>query len=244
MKIRIECNKCQLGGTPHPGTYNYRELSDKKLYKIKCDAGHESIVFIENHKFDILFESGILALLDGYSREAVSSISSSLERFYEFYLKVICLKHGVYYDKIIANWKKIASQSERQFGAYIFVYLLENKNTPKTLLDKFVEFRNKVIHKGYIPSDEEVVKYAKNVGEIISFEYLKLKNNTQDLYQYTIGIDGKESGVFEEENDEITSQYASTVLVRMIHHHQNKEYNFESDINRLKMERKSILSNK
>ena len=244
MKIRIECNKCQLEGTPHLKTYSYHELSDNGLYKICCDVGHESIVFIQNHKFDILFESGILALIDGYSREAVSSIASSLERFYEFYLKVICLKRGVYYDKIIASWKKIAPQSERQFGAYIFVYLLENKNCPKTLSDKFVKFRNKVIHKGYIPSDDEVIKYAKNVGEIISSEYLKLENNTQDLKQYTIGIDGMEAGVFEEENGEITIQYESTVLTRMIGRDKIEEYNFESEINKLKRERKSILSNK
>ncbi len=244
MKIRIECNKCRLEGIPYEKACTYQALSDKGLYKIVCDAGHESVVFIENHKFEILFESGIMALIDGYSREAVSSIASSLERFYEFYVKIICLKNGVYYDKIIANWKKVAAQAERQFGAFIFVYLMENKNPPKTLSNKLVKFRNKVIHRGYIPSDNEVIKYAKNVGEIISVEYLKLKNNNKDLHQYTIAIGGMESGVFDEENDDISTMDVSTVLTRMIHGHRNKEYCFESDINQLKGQQKSILLNK
>ena len=241
MRIRIQCNKCLIEGSSYEQACTLQPLSDKALYKIICDADHESVVFLQNHKFEILFESGILALVDGYSREAVSSIASSLEGFYEFYIKVICLKNGVYWDQIKANWKKVASQSERQFGAYLFVYLLENKKTPKTLTNKLVEFRNRVIHKGYIPSEDEVINYAKNVAEIISAEYLKLKNSNPAHLEHTIAIDGMEAGVFDEECSDISTSRVPTVLERMIHRHQNKEYRLESDIENLKNNRKTVL---
>ena len=244
MKIRIACNICNIENASNPKRYVYCSLSDKGLYQVCCSEGHESTVFIENHKFDILFESGILALIDGYGREAVSSIVSSLERFYELYIKVACLKNGIYFDKITESWKKIAIQSERQVGAYVFVYLLENKTCPKLLSDKSIKFRNKVIHKGYIPSDEEVIKYAWNVAEMISSEYLRLKNNCNDLRQYTIGIDSIEAGVFEEECSDIVVQHESTFLTRIIDSGNIEKKSFVTEINNLRTERESFLLNR
>jgi hypothetical protein len=237
MKIRIACNIC------NPPKYTYCSLSDKGLYRVCCSEGHESVVFIENHKFDILFESGILALIDGYGREAVSSIASSIERFYELYIKAICLKNGVYFNKITESWNKIAVQSERQLGAFIFVYLLENKTRPKLLSDKLIKFRNNVIHRGYIPSDDEVIKYAWKVAQIISTEYLNMKNSCNDLRQYTIGIDGIESGAFDEENSGVVAQCESTLLTRIIDLENIEEKFFEAEIKNLRSERNSFLLN-
>jgi hypothetical protein len=244
MKIRITCNSCKIENASNPKRYVYCCLSDKGLYKVRCDKGHESTVFIENHKFDILFESGILAFVDGYSREAVSSIASSLERFFEFYIKVVSLKNGVYYDKISESWKKIAAQSERQIGAYVFVYLLENKKCPTLLSNKSKELRNKVIHKGYIPSDIEVKKYAWNVAKIVSSEYLFLKGNSDEIKQYTIGINGITAGAFEEDHNDIVVQQESTLLTRIIESGKMEYESFVKEINNLRIERESFLMNK
>ena len=46
---------------------------------------------MNNLKFELLFELGINALIDGYPREAVSSFASALERFYEFFCQVAAL---------------------------------------------------------------------------------------------------------------------------------------------------------
>src|ERR1700687_1186458 len=66
-------------------------LSDDREYEVHCEAGHTSRVFVNNLKFELLFELGINALIDGYPREAVSSFASALERFYEFFCQVAAL---------------------------------------------------------------------------------------------------------------------------------------------------------
>lgn len=46
--------------------------------------GHVVAFTLDTLRFELLFESGIVALLAGFRREAVSSIAAALERFYEF----------------------------------------------------------------------------------------------------------------------------------------------------------------
>ena len=64
------------------------------------------------------------------------------------------------------------AQSERQFGAFLFLYLV-NEGTPfrtgKELAtyDTKFGFRNKVIHAGYFPSRKEVLEFARYVYDLI-----------------------------------------------------------------------------
>jgi len=60
-------------------------LLDHGDYEVKCEVGHVSLVNLDNLKFELLFELGINAHVDGYAREAVTSFASSLERFQEFF---------------------------------------------------------------------------------------------------------------------------------------------------------------
>src|SRR5688572_21926828 len=105
------------------------EIRDDNFYRSTCPAGHENLVVIQNQKFELLFDFGARALLDGYTREAVASMAAALERFYEFYLKVVCLKHGIADFDFKNSWKFVSAQSERQLGAFLFTYLFENKRT-------------------------------------------------------------------------------------------------------------------
>lgn len=137
-----------------------------------------------------------MALLDGYSREAVSSIASSLERFYEYYIQVVCLKHGIMHETFLEAWKPVSRQSERQLGAFLFLYLLENKKPlSPVILDArpsseggspritWTEFRNNVIHKGYIPSSEEVIAYGDLVYQFIYQLISELKATSSEFMQ-------------------------------------------------------------
>ena len=91
MIVRLFCPVCALAATkklPHAEIevpLPIASVSDDGRYEIRCQAGHLSTVFLDNLKFELLFEMGLNALLDGYPRDAVSSFASSLERFYEFY---------------------------------------------------------------------------------------------------------------------------------------------------------------
>jgi len=152
-------------------------LRDDGLLSVNCSNGHATITAIQEQKYEILFDLAVMALLDGYPREAATGMAASLERFYEFSIKVLCAKRGIDDSKFRGAWKLVANQSERQFGAFVFAYLLESGAMPSTLDDakpkqiegqswksrQWKEFRNAVVHKGYIPSSSEVMAYGELV---------------------------------------------------------------------------------
>lgn len=157
------------------------EIRNDGLYKVTCQNGHTSITWLQNQKFEILFDMAAMALLDSYNREAVTSMAASLERFYEFYIKVILLKHSVEFKVFEEAWKHVINQSERQLGAFLFLYILENKRL-KTIDQKFYTFRNNVIHKGYIPSYDEVIEYGEHIYQFIVTILKELKEASGDSF--------------------------------------------------------------
>ena len=154
----------------------FEELNDTGIYEVNCYKGHKSKAVIDNIDFEILFEYGINALADGYFREAVSSITSSIERYYEFFIKVILRASGIEFSMIDKIWKKISNQSERQLGAYVISYSQIFREEPLLLTDKDIAFRNAVIHKGKIPTKDEATSYGNLVMRIIEASLIKLKS--------------------------------------------------------------------
>ncbi len=71
------------------------ELLDGNNYTFTCENGHKQTVLLQQQKFEMLFEVGANAILDGYYREAVSSFASSLERAYQFFSTVCLIERGV-----------------------------------------------------------------------------------------------------------------------------------------------------
>jgi len=143
------------------------EFCDNGRYEITCSHGHKTITVLQQHKFEVLFDIGAYAILDGYYREAVSSFTASLERFYEFSIRVF-LEKATSSDDLYQNcWKKVSSQSERQLGAFIFLWASFFKEVPAILSNEQVKFRNDVIHKGKIPTRDEAVKYGNVILEVL-----------------------------------------------------------------------------
>src|SRR5712692_1118365 len=199
MRLRITCMECFLvDGKPSEEAASV-ELRDDGLYSVLCSRGHVTVTAIQEQKFEILFDLGAMALLDGYPREAMSSIASSLERFYEYYIQVICLKHGIAPETLIDAWKPLSRQSERQLGAFLMLYLLETKkpfsplildakpsSQPGSARISWAEFRNNIIHKGYIPSSEEVIAYGDLVYQFIYRLISELKATSSEFMQKAI----------------------------------------------------------
>jgi hypothetical protein len=197
MRLAITCMGCfQADGKPSDEAVSV-EMRDDGLYSVTCHRGHTTVTAIQEQKFEILFDLGAMALLDGYPREAVSSIASALERFYEYYIQVLCLKHGVTYDAFSDAWKPVSRQSERQLGAFLFLYLLENKKPlHPSIVDArpttgsggkgqltWTEFRNNVTHKGYIPSTDEVLLYGDLVYQFIYRLVKELRSSAAEFMQ-------------------------------------------------------------
>jgi hypothetical protein len=139
------------------------------------------MIALINPKFELLFESGILALQDGYYREAVTSFAASLERFYEFLLTAFMLP-GIRQNKrgFQQAWKQISNSSERQFGAVNTLYF-QLFSRPMPALDiAFVKqhhlnldgkepsnFRNIAVHQGYIPARVYAIHYGEAINKYI-----------------------------------------------------------------------------
>jgi hypothetical protein len=154
------------------------EFADSAVHDLTCPhCGTVYVVFVRKHKFEVLFDLGTRALIDGYAREAVASFAAALERFFEFYVRSFALERaanaaadfGAALAELDGTWRHVASQSERQVGMFALAYLLREGRPPDFLTPQALgaDFRNRVIHRGYLPRREEVDTYAARVFALI-----------------------------------------------------------------------------
>jgi len=217
----------EVASPPYP---SYVELRDDGRYEFLCPQGHKTITVLQQQKFEILFEIGAYALIDGYYRESVASFTASLERFYEFFLlaKAFQNKMG---DKVFdSSWKLISAQSERQLGAFIFSYTEQFLKPPELLNQNKVRFRNSVIHKGTIPSREEALDYGQAVLNTINPLMVETLSAFPDGVQQTIFkhiLERRESG-----DTSVRTMSMATIL--SINDSQGREKNLEAELENLR----------
>ncbi|WP_183131651.1 MULTISPECIES: hypothetical protein [Pseudomonas syringae group] len=176
MRLTLTCMQC-LRENGRPGGASKIEVRDDGCYTAVCLAGHKTLTILQQHKFEVLFEIGANAILDGYHREAVSSFTSSLERFYEYAIRILLEKNDLSDGLFQTVWKSVSNMSERQLGAFIFLWANHFKENPLLLPASLITFRNEVIHKGKIPSQEEALKYGNAVLNVLRPK-IKIINET------------------------------------------------------------------
>ena len=163
--------------------------TEERFYKVTCSKGHTFWHIFELEKFEMLFASAINAFCDSYYREAVSTIAVGLERAYEFAIQVMAHAQGINQVQLDQAWKGVAKQSERQLGAFQFLWLTVLKEiapaTPK------VDFRNDVVHKGYFPSLQQTIDYMNLSFELTNYILKTLfeKCNGSFMHIYERNID-------------------------------------------------------
>lgn len=188
MKLYLNCMQCsqESHGATHDGVAV--EYTEEGFYFFECKQGHKNFIMLQEERFETLFQIGANALMDGYYREAVNSFTTSLERFYEFCTKVFCKKNNITNDVFDKNWKFIAKSSERQFGCFLFLYLIEFKEPPllKKDEDSWRNLRNEMVHNGKIPTREEALKYGEEVRQFILKTILKLQQEYSNEIQSLI----------------------------------------------------------
>ncbi len=165
MKINFPCADCQLDYKQEIRTEI--DINNNGIYELNCINSHNNTYYVENDKYQILFDLGILAANDSFYRESVSSFAASLERFYEYCIMVMLISRETDISDINKTWKHVSKMSERQIGAFYILYLSTFNDVPIVFDNKMIQFRNAVIHKGYIPTKEEVLKYANEVYSYI-----------------------------------------------------------------------------
>ena len=186
MRLPISCMKCfQEYGKP-PFDFSRVEFVDNGRYEVTCPNGHTTVTIVQAQKFEVLFDIGAYAIKDGYYREAVSSFTSSLERFYEFFIQVMLFEKNINKDKFNECWKLVSNQSERQLGAFIFMYLEQFGKKPDLLSNSKIQFRNEVIHKGKIPKKEQALGYGQAVLDIVRPLLILLKSDFSESVHQTV----------------------------------------------------------
>lgn len=207
----MQCNPALL--IPLELRSQVTEIRDDGRYEFKCSFGHQSITLLQQQKFEILFQIGANAIIDGYYREAISSFSSSLERFYEFSLKVFLCRAGTSNELFKKSWKSVQNQSERQLGAFIFLWIIHFKDMPSLLETGKVAFRNDVIHKGKIPSMDEAIAYGDSVLEILNSCILQLQESYPDEISQVIHSYLREIGKIAQNKEiQFTTACQSTIV--------------------------------
>ena len=223
MRPLMTCMKCfEENGSPPDLGVAEAELRGDGLYKVTCDRGHVSVVKTQEQHFEVLFDLGAMAFIDGYCREAIPIIAASLERFLEYYVRVISIEHGIATETVDLAWASISRQSERQLGAFLFTYLLQNKrpvnpwiydsqpdleglSSGQTLT--WSAFRNKIIHDGYIPSAQETLAYGDLVLRWINQLIDELRNSCAGSMSRVLGAH------LRRRNDYPTSESIATMLI-------------------------------
>ena len=183
----MECIKNSMNNKTLPESDNYisAELTDNLIMKGSCKYGHESFFIIQNPKFEILFDLGIISLLDGYTREAVSSLVASYERFIEFASEIFMIKYIKDSNLPFELFKKY-KLSERQIGIFAGLYTIIFKELPPKMSDQNTKFRNDVIHNGKIPTEAEVNSFGEGIVSFVNPILNKIKSElSEELMQYT-----------------------------------------------------------
>jgi hypothetical protein len=207
MRLIVHCRECVMaGGAEHGEVPCWIELQDDNAYVEKCPQGHAISFTINNPRYEILYESGIVAFLFGFHREAVSSIAAALERFFEFTIRAMLSHQQVQPAAVEEAWKLVDNQSERQLGAFQFLYLAcmqepFREGKLRTTFEEWTKFRNKVIHKGALPERSKVRQYAEYVFDLTKHIWLR--------------IDARASSVLKEVRDQLIARDRAIVEKRL-----------------------------
>jgi hypothetical protein len=182
MKLLLQCHVCRfpsdVNEEPDPKFVEQvyaAQLNDEGVYVVDCAAGHTTRHVLQNEQYQLLFESAVLALAEGYYRESVASFAAALERFYALFCRVVCRHHGAASEGILATSKRYKLE-QQVLGAMAYCYLL---HTGKVFEDNesMRKFRNDVVHAGHWPTLEKTENYAGFVFDTIT-ELRKLLQGT------------------------------------------------------------------
>lgn len=187
MKVLFVCHQCLddaiKEGRPTGPTMSLISPTDSGMLKAVCENFHTSYSVMQQMRFEVLFEIGAHAIFDTYYREAISSFASSLERFLEFYIALMCRKHKVKMEDFAEAWRDVSNQSERQLGAFFFIFLLLEGRPAPYIPKKMIELRNKVVHKGRIASYEDALLFGNSVLQVVNPILAMVKERDGDLIQ-------------------------------------------------------------
>jgi hypothetical protein len=172
MPLNLCCPEClkiayEEGPDGGPSELYGLPFSEGGLYRWECLDEHTVALGLDADRFEVLFEIAVQAAADGYARESVATATTALERFYEFYVRLIWEAQALASDVRATVWKAVSGSSERQLGLFAATYAMETGRVPPLLDRRLVELRNRVVHRGQIPTIDEAIAFAQAVANLV-----------------------------------------------------------------------------
>jgi hypothetical protein len=185
VELTLGCMRClTLDGRPS-GDFVSAPYYEDRVTIHTCSKGHENVTMLQSHKFEVLLESGANALLAGFTVEAATSTAAALERYFEFALQALLTHRGMNPALYAQMFKEMSSQSERQLGAFMAQWAQEFGEAYSFPKD-YSRDRNRVVHKGHMPTPEECRDFCGVVyGEIFGLQ-AKLRARCQDAINQVV----------------------------------------------------------
>lgn len=156
------------------------DVQNNRGYILECNKGHLSYGVLNIEIYELLYDRAVFSYEDSYYRETITNISASLERFHEFCIRLLLFYKNTDNNEFDITWKMVKSMSERQYGAFLFLYLNAlNESPPKiNKIDKkeWHQFRNLVVHNGYFPTKDSAKLALQYTTDYIQQVENKLKS--------------------------------------------------------------------
>ncbi len=158
MYLMTACYQCDT--TPPNIIIKDFTLNDDGVYIVECSKGHKLAIIMQAEVFEIFFFNATYNLLKKNYSAAILNYAAALEKYYEFYIEVICrFNHESKDDK----WNAVRKKSGAQLELFENEYFNNEGRKPYLLTGELRNLRNRVIHHGHFPSYEEVKEYGKGV---------------------------------------------------------------------------------
>lgn len=143
------------------------ELEDDQHFvlRTRCEHGHRTSWIVQHQRFELLFELGVYAIVDSYTREAIMNFATAWERFMEFYIEVAMKSTPL--DARTQLLRMIKSRSERELGAFAAVFTMTEGAVPPGLSESSIAMRNRIAHHGYIPTEIEAKGFGEEVERLV-----------------------------------------------------------------------------
>lgn len=153
-----------------PPVMRLEDIRDDGIYTITWREGHTTTTVVSNEKFEILADLAIEAYCDRYHREAVLTCASALDAYLDFHVEILLRAQGQTAENIATLLKSISRQAERRLGAFLAIETASGRS-PVYIEQPMVELRNAIVHKGYIPTENEALACLDHVIAFIVERY-------------------------------------------------------------------------
>lgn len=165
MKLSIYCQQCHRDEL----TESFSVEVDEKFFQgqdITCPQGHDYFLYVNTPRYAFLFQQALESFRSNFYFECFHTLYSGFEFYKKEFVEVVVFEKLKKVDTV-QTYCKTLNRSEQIDGAFKLAYIQQFGKEPPLLPDKMVTLRNKVTHRGTIPSEEDCILLGNAIFKIV-----------------------------------------------------------------------------